>query len=141
MRVDCPALALALTVVGLAAVGCGGGDPKPPQPTGPPRPKQAQAVTLKGDPIIGQQRFAGTCSTCHGPDGKGLPKLGKNLVTSEWAKSKTDAELLEFLKVGRPALDPLNTTKVDMPPKGGNPALTEKDLVDIVAFVRYLQRN
>jgi disulfide bond formation protein DsbB len=141
MRIERSSLACSLALVALVTIGCGGGASTPSQPAGPSRPKPAQTVSLKGDPIIGQQKFTGTCSTCHGPNGTGLPKLGKNLVTSEWAKSKTDAELLAFLKVGRPASDPLNTTKVDMPPKGGNPSLSEKDLVDIIAFVRYLQRG
>lgn len=141
MRIERSSLACSLALVALVTAGCGGGGSTPSQPAGPSRPKSAQTVLPKGDPIIGQQKFQGTCTTCHGPNGTGLPKLGKNLVTSEWAKSKTDAELLAFLKVGRPASDPLNTTKVDMPPKGGNPSLSEKDLVDIIAFVRYLQRG
>lgn len=141
MRIERLSLLVGSAFLAMATLGCGGGSSTPPQPAGPSRPKPAQTVALKGDPIIGQQKFQGTCTTCHGPTGTGLPKLGKNLVTSEWTKSKTDAELLAFLKVGRPASDPLNTTKVDMPPKGGNPSLSEKDLVDIVAYVRYLQRG
>jgi disulfide bond formation protein DsbB len=43
---------------------------------------------------------------------------------------------VDFNKPGRPATDPLNPTGVDMPPRGGNPALTDDDLVDIVAFLR-----
>jgi disulfide bond formation protein DsbB len=27
---------------------------------------------------------------------------------------------------------------VDMPPKGGNPALTDQDLYDVIAFIRTL---
>ncbi|MEO8084045.1 MAG: cytochrome c, partial [Ardenticatenales bacterium] len=79
------------------------------------------------------------CAACHGPDGKGVPSLGKNLVTSTFAKDMTDAELVAFLKVGRDTSDPLNTTGVAMPPKGGNPALTDGDLMDIVAYVRQLE--
>lgn len=47
------------------------------------------------------------------------------MTTSEFIKSQSDAQLVEFIKKGRPASDPANTTKVDMPPKGGNPALTD----------------
>ncbi len=141
MRIDRSTWAVStLFILAAVATGCGGGD-SATAPKGPTPPKKTQAAVPKGDPIAGQQKFLKTCVTCHGPAGLGLPKLGKNLVTSEWAKSKTDAELVAFLKVGRPALDPLNTTKVDMPPKGGNPSLTEKDLADIVAFVRMLQRG
>ena len=48
----------------------------------------------------------------------------------------SDEELVEFVKVGRRPSDPLNITGVDMPPKGGSPALSDEDLYDIVAFIR-----
>ena len=70
---------------------------------------------------------------------KGMPSLGKDLTTSDFVKGKTNPEMVAFLKVGRPASDPLNTQGVDMPPKGGNPALTDADLLNIVAYVRTKQ--
>lgn len=91
-----------------------------------------------GDAGHGKEIFV-ACAACHGPDGKGVPNLGKDLTTSTFAKGLTDAELVAFLKVGRDATDPLNTTGVAMPPKGGNPALTDDDLLDIVAYVRELE--
>jgi disulfide bond formation protein DsbB len=36
--------------------------------------------------------------------------------------------------------DPLNTTGIAMPPKGGNPALTDGQIVDIVAYLRSIQK-
>jgi disulfide bond formation protein DsbB len=33
----------------------------------------------------------------------------------------------------------LNTTGIAMPPKGGNAALTTKDIQDVVAYVRALK--
>jgi disulfide bond formation protein DsbB len=47
--------------------------------------------------------------------------------------------MVAFLKRGRDISDPLNTTKVPMPPKGGNPALNDKQLADLVVFLRGLQ--
>ena len=44
------------------------------------------------------------------------------------------------LKTGRSTSDPANTTGVDMPPKGGNPALTDQDLLDIIAYIRTLEK-
>ena len=81
-----------------------------------------------------------TCAACHGPNGEGVTGLGKPFTTSEFIASKTDAELVEFLKVGRAVGDPLNTTGVAMPPKGGNPALTDQELLDLVAFIRTLHQ-
>ncbi|OGO35114.1 MAG: hypothetical protein A2W35_11540 [Chloroflexi bacterium RBG_16_57_11] len=108
---------------------CGGGTPAPtPTPTEPP-----------GDPVAGKVAFDKTCIACHGTDLKGMPNLGKDLTTSEFVKGRTNPQMVDFLKVGRPASDPLNTQGVDMPPKGGNPALTENDLLNIVAYVRIKQ--
>jgi disulfide bond formation protein DsbB len=115
---------LALAVPFVLAVACAKAGPPPPTP------EQVAA---------GQKVFLGTCATCHGKDANGLPRLGKGLHYNEFVKSKTDEELMAFIKTGRPAADPLNTTGVDMPPKGGNPALTDQNIADVIAFVRSLQ--
>jgi disulfide bond formation protein DsbB len=44
--------------------------------------------------------------------------------------------MLAFILIGRDANDPENTTGVAMLPKGGNPALTNDDILDIIAYVR-----
>ena len=98
-----------------------------------------QAVPA-GDPAAGEKLFMSTCAACHGPDGQGLPGLGKDLVTSEFVAGKTDSQLIEFIKVGRSPDDPLNTTGVTMPAKGNNPALTDEDLYNIVAYLRTLRQ-
>jgi disulfide bond formation protein DsbB len=112
-----------LLVLALAA--CGGGGAAEPTAAAP-----------SGDAANGATLFAGTCSSCHGPDAKGITGLGKDLTTSDWVAQQSDADLIAFIKTGRPSSDPLNTTGVDMPPRGGNPALTDDDLTDIVAFLR-----
>lgn len=108
-----------------------------------PAPTQASsaapAQTSTGDPVAGQTLFT-SCAACHGPTGEGLPGLGKDLTSSEFVSTKTDAELVDFIKVGRDPSDPLNTTGVAMPPKGGNPALSDEDLFNILAYIRTLQK-
>jgi disulfide bond formation protein DsbB len=84
----------------------------------------------------GEALFATTCVACHLPDGGARPKLGKDVVHSAFTAGKTDKELMMFLKMGRNPGDPANTTGVDMPPKGGNPALMDKDLTDLITFIR-----
>ena len=119
-------LVLLVTVmIGLTACG-GGSDPAPAQ-------------VSKGDPAKGQEKFT-TCSACHGSTGEGVRGLGKDMTHSDFIAEKTDEELVEFIKTGRPASDPLNTTGIDMPPKGGNPSLTEEDLYDIVAYIRTIHQ-
>ncbi len=92
------------------------------------------------DPAVagGKAIFDRVCATCHGKDAKGLPRLGKNLHDNEFTKSLSDQELVAFLKEGRPANHPLNETGVDMPPKGGDPSITDEKLADVVAFLRTL---
>lgn len=115
------AVAALLVLSGLLA--CGGGGPS------------AERVEA------GHELFKGTCATCHGVTARGVPNQGKNLHDNEFVQSRTDEEMLAFLKVGRRASHELNTTGVDMPPKGGNPALTEEDLRTIIVYLRSLQNG
>lgn len=120
---------IVLSTVALAA--CGGGDSG--QSGG------GSASTPVGDPENGEVLFNQTCIACHGEGGIGIEGLGKNMVTSTFIRDSSDEDLLAFVKVGRPVGDPDNTTGVDMPPKGGNPALSDDDLLDIIAYIRALQ--
>jgi cytochrome c oxidase subunit II len=96
------------------------------------------SATGMGNAQNGQANFA-LCAGCHGAGGEGVKGLGKPLANSEFTASLTDTELVDFIKRGRAIDDPANTSGVAMPPKGGNPALSDTDLLDIVAFIRTLQ--
>ncbi len=89
----------------------------------------------------GQKLFANSCVSCHGKDAHGMPGLGKSLVKSEFLAKLSDDDALAFVKKGRSTSDPLNTTKVDMPPKGGNPALSDDDVLDIISYLRFLAKS
>ncbi len=125
MRVarSCPAVAALIgAVVGLGvACGRGGG-----------------AAASAADVTRGRALFQGTCATCHGSDAAGMPRLGRGLHGNAFVRARTDRELVDFLRQGRRATHPENLTRVDMPPKGGNPALTEEDLALIVVYLRSL---
>jgi disulfide bond formation protein DsbB len=129
-------------------VGCGkGGSSSNSQP--PPRvsssstatPATPQPIAIVGDAAKGRQLFADNCSTCHGDHGQGVAHLGKDLQTSKFVAGLSDAKLVAFIEHGRSAANPLNTTHVAMPPRGGNPALHAKQLYDIVAYIRLLQKS
>jgi disulfide bond formation protein DsbB len=128
-------ITILLLVLAVFLTACGGGAPAA-TPTPAPTPKPTEPP---GDPTAGKVSYDKTCIACHGVDLKGMPNLGKDLTTSEFVKGKSNPQMVDFLKVGRPASDPLNTQGVDMPPKGGNPALTDSDLLNIVAYVRTMQ--
>lgn len=91
-----------------------------------------------GDAGNGEELFAATCASCHGEDATGLEGLGKDLTNSAFADGLGDAELAAFIVAGRTADDPANTTGVAMPPKGGNPSLTDDEIDDLVAYLRTL---
>lgn len=122
-----------------------------PMPTVPPTTTPAPQTAANAGPVSaggvaydpalvaqGQQLFA-LCAACHGPDGRGVPNLGKDLVASEFIAGLSDEEFMNFIKMGRPIWDALNTTGIDMPPKGGNPAMTDADISAVIAYVRSLQ--
>jgi disulfide bond formation protein DsbB len=96
---------------------------------------------LQADAAAGQQLFVSNCSACHGPTGEGITGLGKPLTSSEFIAGLSDEELLAFIKQGRTPDDPLNTSGVVMPPKGGNPALTDEQLGHIIAYIRSIHTN
>jgi len=99
----------------------------------------APEAPFVADADEGRKLFGGTCAACHGPDGMGAAVPGKPLPTSSFIAEQSDDDLIAFIKAGRSATDPLNTTGLVMLPKGGNPKLTDHDLSHIVAFIRTLQ--
>ena len=102
--------------------------------------RQAQVALMDGggDAARGQALYATNCAACHGATGEGVQGLGKDMADSPFMEGLSDLELVEFLKVGRAPTDPLNTTGVLMPARGGNPTLTDAQLLDLVAFLRTL---
>lgn len=122
-----------LLLVALLLAGCGGSSGGAAQP-GAKTDAQSSAVAA------GKTKFVQSCAACHGPEGKGVTGLGKDFTSSEFVRSQTDDQLVAFIKKGRPANDPANTTKVEMPAKGGNPSLTDTDLSAIVAYIRTLHK-
>lgn len=130
-----------LAIVVLSLVACGGGaaTPAPAKPTEAPKATEAPPAA-KSDAVAGKKLYDSACIACHGPDAVGVQGLGKSWVTSEFIKTQTDAQILDFVKKGRLASDPANTTGVDMPAKGGNPALTDQNLQDIIAYMRSINK-
>ena len=123
-----------------AACGGGGGGPNTQRNEQAQRDQGGGTQVAAGNPENGRRLYATTCATCHGQTGEGIAGLGKDLTNSAFVRDRTDQQLVEFLKVGRRANDPENSTGIDMPPRGGNPSLTDQDLADIVAYMRQLQR-
>lgn len=112
-----------------------------------PRASIEQWIKPKSDTLEvafdgpGRDLFVAMCSSCHGPNGEGMEGLGKPFVTSEFIKTSTDKEIVTMVKMGRPIWDAANTTGIDMPPKGGNPAMSDDDLNEIITYIRSISTN
>lgn len=118
----------------------------PPKPAEATAQEKADALVLAGGDAelagyiaSGKKIFSGTCIACHGKDGVGIQGNGKALANNAFVQSLDDEALLKFVQSGRAPTDPKNTTGIQMPPKGGNPALGEDDLLDVISYLRTLQ--
>ena len=124
-----------IVVLGMAlSVAACGGD-KEPEAAAPAEVAEAPAAPV-GDPVKGKEIFDVTCIACHGAGGIGVTGLGKDMTTSTFIAGLNDADLLTFIKQGRDTSHPDNTTGVAMPPKGGNPALSDEDILNVIAYIR-----
>jgi disulfide bond formation protein DsbB len=111
-----------------------------PAPKSTPAPTKS-AIASAGDPIARGKKAYMSCLACHGKDGTGVKNMGKDLVNSPFVAGLSDDALVDFIKKGRGPTDPGNTTKIAMPPKGGNPALKDEQIRDIVAYLRSLRQQ
>ena len=130
-----------LSIALLAGCGDGGadGDADSTVLNVPPPWAVSEEAQRGQDPEYGQALYAQTCVTCHGPRGHGMPRQGGNIRDSEFVARSTDEQLVDFLRKGRAAEDPANKLGVLMPARGGNAALDDTSLANIVAFLRKLQ--
>lgn len=127
-------LSLSLAASMALFAGCGGGSEDASTPaTSAPKVDNAALARAKGKAI-----FKRTCVACHGENGEGIEGLGKDWTTSEFIANSSDEEMVEFLKVGRAIDDPMSDGIAPMPPKGGDPTLTDEDLRNVVAYMRTL---
>jgi disulfide bond formation protein DsbB len=126
-------LAMVLATGALVVAACSGGD------SGDSGTTTSSGAALDGDPIAGATVYSGTCSACHGADLAGIDGLGKSLAPSAFVAENSEGDLAAFVAVGRPTSDPANTQGVDMPPKGGNPSLTDQDLLNVAAYLKAQQ--
>ncbi|MEW6613680.1 MAG: c-type cytochrome [Pseudomonadota bacterium] len=80
----------------------------------------------------GKAVYTQTCLACHGADGKGALPGVPDLTRANGPLAKSDAELIRSITAGvqRPG------APLAMPPKGGNPNLTETDIRQVLDYMR-----
>lgn len=87
----------------------------------------------------GETIFHRSCVACHGSKGVGMKGNGKALANNDVVRSLDDDALLAFIKQGRSPTDAKSATGIQMPPKGGNPAMSDDDILDVISYLRTLQ--
>ena len=128
--------------VALFAGACGGDDDDDSSSSGTTEASsdddEADDEGSGGDADAGEVVFAETCASCHGDDAEGIDGLGKPLADSDYVAETSEADLIVVVTDGRAVDDPDNTTGILMPPKGGNPALTDEDVENVVVYIKSL---
>lgn len=81
----------------------------------------------------GKRQYNTTCVACHGEDGKGLlPGVPDFRGKDNPLTTKETATLLRNVADGYRSPG----SALAMPPKGGNPRLSEQDILDILHYMR-----
>lgn len=93
----------------------------------------AREATEPGKPTqSGAQIYAETCTACHGADGTGALPGVPNFSEPGGVLARPEEVLVQSTIAGveRPG------APLAMPPKGGNPALSEADIREVIRYIR-----
>lgn len=90
------------------------------------------SAAASADPVAGGQIYATTCVACHGQNGAGTLPGAPDFTAANGRLAKSDEVLIRnmingFQSPGSP---------MPMPAKGGNPDLTDQDMVNVLAYIR-----
>jgi cytochrome c5 len=80
----------------------------------------------------GQKVYEATCFVCHGKDGKGALPGVPDMTSKKSRLKQDDALLLKHATEGYQS----KGSMMAMPAKGGNPSLTEKDMKNVIAYMK-----
>jgi mono/diheme cytochrome c family protein len=95
--------------------------------------------TQPGNPLAGATVYTSSCASCHAADLGGIDGLGNQLAPNDFIATTSEEDIAILVGVGRPTSDPLNTSGIDMPSRGGNPNLSDQDLRDVAAYLKGIQ--
>lgn len=80
----------------------------------------------------GKAIYVQTCIACHGANGKGAIPGVADFTSDDGALAKTDEALIKSITEGVQSPG----SPMAMPPKGGNPTLTEADIKAVLVYLR-----
>jgi mono/diheme cytochrome c family protein len=84
-----------------------------------------------GDVKKGEAIFNGTCIACHGADGKGAIPGTPDFTKKDGVLSQSEKELESRIRNGYQS----SGSPMAMPPRGGNPSLTDEQIRDVAAYL------
>ena len=82
--------------------------------------------------LTGEAIYKQTCIACHGANGQGAVPGAANFSDKKGVLSKSDTVLLAHITKGYQSPG----SPMAMPPRGGNPKLTDDDLKKTLAYIR-----
>ena len=112
-----------------------------PRPDEPDDWVDEPAPAAPPDPAAGRRPYMASCASCHGPRGEGVRAIGPALVETDFMQQSSDDQVLQVIIQGRMPGDPDSVMNMPMPPRGGNPRLTDAQARDIVAYLRSLDED
>jgi mono/diheme cytochrome c family protein len=84
-----------------------------------------------GNPDKGANLYAQSCAACHGDDGRGTIPGAPDFTKKGGVLSKPASRLTDRLQNGFSSPG----SPISMPPRGGNPNLSNQDIRDIHAYL------
>ena len=102
----------------------------PPKKSGGRTSSSANTAATAG--LTGEGVYAQTCIACHGGDGKGVIPGAPDFTDKSGRLSKADDALMNSLTNGFQSPG----SPMAMPAKGGNSALTQGDLKNVLEYLR-----
>jgi cytochrome c5 len=100
--------------------------------TNPKAPPQKQSAAGASSGQSGSAVYHQTCIACHGANGKGAIPGAPDFTSKTGPLSKSDAILLQHIENGYQSPG----SPMAMPPRGGNPKLTNADLKNALDYIR-----
>lgn len=94
-------------------------------------PAMADCSATQGQPDEGDKVYHATCVACHSEDGRGAIPGVPDFTKKGGVLGKPHAVMSKHIKEGFAPPGAM----IAMPPKGGNPDLTDKDIDDVHAYL------
>jgi mono/diheme cytochrome c family protein len=102
--------------------------------------QQGEAINLQkalptGDYLAGEAHYAVSCQSCHGEKGGG--GLGPQISNPVFLSSVSDPQLFHWISRGRAG----TAMKGFLPEEQGPTSLTRKQIVDVIAYLRFIAKG